>query len=233
METILQNPPGSSSQATLRYDWWMCLKHQLDAGRDWFSPDIASWHTCAWIRLIGWHSWRDSQRKRGRRKTSWSDPMRRGDRCPAHCKPLCAISHFKGVVTYVQNARFNALYVHCFLDTRGVRDKEINNGTLHSHLVSVAAWDLEVAGLCSCCALRQTAWAGRNTCTVITHTHKCTQTLKHTHKLLSVLRISEIWSTWSTFYKTTSTVSIFPSTKAATEAEKLLWLRSTFICCFF
>lgn len=53
----------------------MCLKHQLDAGRDWFSPDIASWHTCAWIRLIGWHSWRDSLRKMGK-KTFWSNQGR-------------------------------------------------------------------------------------------------------------------------------------------------------------
>lgn len=35
MQTILQHPPGSSSQATIRLDGWMRLEHQLEAARDW------------------------------------------------------------------------------------------------------------------------------------------------------------------------------------------------------
>lgn len=120
METILQYPPGSSSQATIRLDWWMCFKHQLDAERDWFSPDIASWHTCAWIRLIGWHSWRDSQRKRGR-KTSWSIPIRWEDLFSAHykqplnnCSGPCVLKITEVAMWYTsKKILFNTMY--CFV----------------------------------------------------------------------------------------------------------------------
>lgn len=48
------------------------------------SPDIAARHTCARIRLISWHGWKDSRRKRGIETTSTPISIR-----IKHCASNC------------------------------------------------------------------------------------------------------------------------------------------------
>lgn len=122
----------------------MCLKHQLDAGRDWFSPDIVTWHTWAWIKLIGWHNRRDSLKKRGRKTF---EATHEDERFGLIASPLKSLWHVH------RHFRFHALHALLLVGSCWKAQKEINDSV--ATFFFVAPWDLEVTGLNSCFAPRQ------------------------------------------------------------------------------